>query len=189
MIKIKFSKILTITVLTGSLYFSGWVGNLTTVYAQPGTPEDPLVSRSYINNRIAELEDQITQLTNALEAILLLDSVIDPNMIFSSNQSNQLYQPLPQVTISSGPELFRVVRAEPGMILIGEASTEIILRAGEATVIAGANGLANVTTGVDLTNGQAVPHNHLLIVPQADGRGLRFHTVAYLMVRGDYHFV
>ena len=32
-------------------------------YAQPGTPNDPLVSRSYVDNRIAELETQIAQLS------------------------------------------------------------------------------------------------------------------------------
>ena len=133
-----------------------------TVNAGPGTQEDPLVSRSYVNARIAELEAQIAQLTITAPAYTTTQTV--------------------------GRELFTVVRAEPGTTLIGGASTEIILRAGEATAVTGVNGLANITTGVDVMNGQAISLNHLLIVPQADGRGLRFHTVAHLMVKGDFHF-
>ena len=142
-----------------------------TVYAQPGTPGDPLVSRSYVNTRIAELEAQIAQ----------LNAVI--------NEGFELPQAPAVQTPAVTRELFTVVRAEPGMVLIGGASTEIILRSGEATVVAGYNGLANVTTGIDVMNGQPVSLNNLLIVPQADGRGLRFHSTAHVMVKGDFHFL
>ena len=141
------------------------------VYAQPGTPDDPLVSRSYVNTRIAELEAQIAQ----------LNAIISGGVEFPDV--------LPMQPSAVTRELFTVIRVEPGMVLIGGASTEIILRSGEATVVAGYNGLANVTTGVDVMNGQPVSLNNLLIVPQADGRGLRFHSVAHVMVKGDFHFM
>ena len=163
----KFAKIIAAFLLLGILCFG------VIVHAQPGTPDDPLVSRSYVNNRVAALEAQIAQLSALLEA----------GGVAVTDTPAAGYLPTVQ------RELFAVVRAEPGMILIGGASTEIILRAGEATVIAGPNGLANVTSGVDVMNGQAVQLNHLLIVPQADGRGMRFHTTAYLMIKGDYHFI
>jgi len=148
-------------VLVGVLIFAA-----VTVFAQPGTPEDPLVSRSYVDRRIAELEARISAL--ALQT---------PEA------------PAAPVTTTTTRELFQVVRAEPGTALIGHASTEVILRAGEATVIAGYNGIANITSGVDLMNGQAVPMNNLLIFPVDDGRGLRFHTTVYLMVKGDFHMM
>jgi len=135
-----------------------------TVYAQPGTPADPMVSRSYVDSRIAELEAQIAQLSA---------------QIGSGGGGGEHV---------GGRELFTVVRAEPGSTLIGGASTEIILRYGQATAVSGVNGLANVTSGHDLMNGHRVPLNHLLIVPQADGRGMQFHTVGYLMIKGDFHF-
>jgi len=136
-----------------------------TAYAQPGTPADPMVSRSYVNARIAELEAQIAQLSTQIST-------------GTAGGGDQLV----------GRELFTVVRAEPGSTLIGGASTEIILRYGQATAVSGVNGLANVTSGHDLMNGHAVPLNHLLIVPQADGRGMQFHTAGYLMIKGDFHF-
>jgi len=167
MTKQKLAKMIAASLAVGTLCFG------VIVNAQPGTPDDPLVSRSYVNTRIASLEAQIAQLTALLESGGV--TVTDPG--------HHVHAPAVE------RELFAVVRAEPGMVLIGGASTEIILRAGEATVIAGPNGLANVTTGIDVMNGQAVQLNHLLIVPQADGRGMRFHTTAYLMIKGDYHFL
>ena len=166
--KLKLAKIVVLSAILSISYL------VITVNAQPGTAEDPLVSRSYVDTRIAELEAQIVLLTALIGEGIDLPAA-----------------PAPEVhhTPTVARELFTVVRAEPGTTLIGGASTEIILRSGEATVVAGVNGLANVTTGVDVMDGQAVSLNHLLIVPQADGRGLRFHTVAHLMVKGDYHFI
>ncbi|MNW68495.1 hypothetical protein D3C74_472750 [compost metagenome] len=53
----------------------------------------------------------------------------------------------------------------------------------------GTNGVADLTDGIDLTNGQAAPTNHLLSFPR-DGRGI---TVLEgnkysltVMVRGGY---
>ena len=138
-----------------------------TAYAQPGTPADPMVSRSYVDTRIAELEAQIAQLSAQIGAS-------------GGGHTGE--------ASIVGRELFTVVRAEPGTTLIGGASTEIILRYGHATVVSGVNGLANVTSGHDLMNGQRVPLNHLLIVPQPDGRGMHFHTNGYLMIKGDFHF-
>jgi len=141
-----------------------------TASAQPGTPNDPLVSRSYMERRIAEL----------------MEYVGHNYARFSDLSSTVLPEP-PPVTLNT-QDIFTIVRAEPGTTLIGMASTEIILRGGQATVVTETSGLVNVTSGNDLTNGQAVPANHLLIVPQADGRGLRFQSVSYLMVRGDFYF-
>lgn len=150
----------------------------TTVNANPGTPADPLVSRSYVDTRIAELEQQITALTR------LIADMQPPGADFAT------HMPLPPVAdMATNRELFEVVRVESGGMLLGGASTEIILRAGEATIIAGENGLVNVTSGQDIANGQIVPLNNLLIVPVGDGRGLRFNTAAYIMVKGDFTIV
>ena len=189
--KIKLIRILGFTAIVSLMYFG------VTVFAQPGTPEDPLVSRSYVDNRIAELEALVASLVAALEGVD--PDAFDNNGFISDNgfylgdfNGAEIGMPLlpPQVMTSPSTEreLFRVVRAEPGMILIGRESTEIILRAGEAIITAGDNGIANVTSGIDLMNGQQVPLNNLMIVPQDDGRGLIFQTVAYLMIRGDFFF-
>ena len=84
---------------------------------------------------------------------------------------------------------FTVVNVEAGKTVICEAGTELILRMGQATVI-GSNrgGIADVTQGVDLADGTAVPPNHMLIVPLDDGRGVCIDktTDAILMIKGGY---
>ena len=170
--KLKLVKIAIILTAFFIFYLAGRAGAGVTANAQPGTQNDPLVSRSYLDSRLAALEAEISALAAALQGHPTSTAPVPPT-----------FPDVPAIQ----RELFTVVRAEAGSVLIGGASAEIILRAGEATIIAGENGLANVTAGHDIMNGQRVPLNNLLIVPLADGRGLRFHTVAYLMVKGDFH--
>ena len=107
--------------------------------AQPGTQEDPLVTKSYLENIIA----QETQ--------------------------------------------FRVVEVQAGKSVIGDAGTEMILRMGTCTVIGTqSGGVSDVTMGYDLANGTSVQGNHLLIVPRADGRGIKTHTYTLVMIKGKY---
>jgi len=83
---------------------------------------------------------------------------------------------------------FEIVYLEQGQILIGDKSAEIILRSGIASAVdSGMGGLADVTGGKDLRNGENISQNHLLIVPRDDGRGVKAennHVV--LMVKGGY---
>ncbi|MFV0516873.1 MAG: hypothetical protein ACK5MV_05715 [Aminipila sp.] len=74
-----------------------------------------------------------------------------------------------------------------GQKLIGGEGCEIILRSGEATAIDnGANGISDLTAGIDLMTGSSVGANHLLLVPRNDGRGITAVTDIWVMVRGTY---
>lgn len=91
-----------------------------------------------------------------------------------------------KISKTSAP-VFEVVEVEAGKSVICEAGTELILRKGAASIIATQKGgLANVTQGVDLQNGAAVPANSLLIVPLSDGRGVSAQDDVILMVKGKY---
>lgn len=80
-----------------------------------------------------------------------------------------------------------VVDLAPGEVLRGYAGTEIILRAGKATVVdSELGGLCDCTQGVDLGRSQEVPGNHLLIVPRDDGRGIKAKSQVVVMVRGNF---
>jgi hypothetical protein len=66
----------------------------------------------------------------------------------------------------------KVLRLRAGDRVIADGGTQIIVRTGRAVVVSdGANGVADVTDGVDLKAGVVVPLNHLLIMPRA-GRGV-----------------
>lgn len=128
------------------------------VIADPGTNEDPLISKSYIENVL----------------IPRIEKLIDSRV--SGGVGN-----------TGASSSFTVVEARAGQEIICGAGSELILRMGSATVIATAKGgLADTTSGYDLANGTAMPSNHLLVVPVADGRGVKAQTNVIVLVKGSY---
>ena len=82
---------------------------------------------------------------------------------------------------------FQILNMNKGDVLIGDAGTEIILRMGSADIIATQKGgLADLTAGIDLADGTAMPSNHHLVIPVDDGRGIEANSAVIVMVKGDY---
>lgn len=136
--------------------------------AEPGSAADPLVSKSYVDEYVRTYVDQ--QLTRQVGTAV----------------EQRLAPALAQLKPPEPPR-FQVVNLLPGQTLWADASTELVLRAGLATVIAGpSGGIADLTAGTDLGQDDDVPANHLLVVPRADGRGIRATTPAVVMVRGGF---
>lgn len=130
--------------------------------AQPGTTNDPVVTKSYVDQQIQK----------ALG-----------NGGGSTEPSN------PSTPSQSGDEI-KVVTIKPGKILIANAGAEFIVRSGKAVIYTqDSNGVADLTAGVDLLNGQAAPSNHLLSFPR-EGRGIKVkdgvNSNLVVMVRGGY---
>ena len=119
------------------------------LFAAPGDSGDPIVTLSYIMERLMpEIEQKIEEKT---------------------------------------APVFNVVNIPAGTSVICDAGTELILRMGTASVIAtDKGGIADVTHGTDLADGGAVPPNSLLIVPVADGRGIRAQTDIIVMIKGEH---
>lgn len=132
----------------------------TVVFSEPGSNSDPLVTLSYVNKAV----DQIK---------VYIDEKI-------SNISIETETP----SVSS--ELV-IVNVKKGELLIGKAGTELILRGGKAKVVGGPlGGLSDVTKGDELNHDEAVSHNHLLIIPRSDDRGIYATEDAIFMVKGVY---
>ena len=131
----------------------------TVVFSEPGSEKDPLVSLSYLEKRIDQLK-------------FYVDESLSKNSNGSTNNtSNNL----------------EVVEIRSGQSIIAAGGTEIILRAGRASIIGGElGGISDVTNGKDLDTDKPVPLNHLLIVPRNDGRGAYAITDAIFLVRGEY---
>jgi len=85
---------------------------------------------------------------------------------------------------------FEVVEVKAGQtVIFTDASVEFILRSGDATAIGSENGgLADLTEGVDLSTGDFVTKNHLMLVPRNDNRGVVAKTKLWLMIKGTYEF-
>lgn len=131
------------------------------VFSEPGGTDDPVVSKSYIVDKV----------------VPELKAYVDEKLGLAAADE----------TVTSRPSSFIVVSMTEGQRIIGEAGTELILRMGNGTIIATQKGgLADTTAGYDLASGTAMPSNHLLIIPVADGRGFEAKTDVLVMVRGGY---
>ena len=165
-----------VSVLLGLLV----VSNLSTLaLAQPGTASDPLVTQRYVDDRIAELQAQIDALQGQTGQ--------SPGRSLSLDERDAIIADvLDAVLFNNQVVPFSAVFIPRGNTLTAEAGTEIILRSGAATVVAGPNGLVDVTAGRDVGNRQSVSRNHLLLVPASDGRGLHITADAWLMIKGGF---
>ena len=177
--------LLAVAVVGISAFFIG----SATASAQPGSTHDPLVTQSYVDAQI----NMLKALIESIDGI----SVVPPgggmvDDLFSDVMAyfEAVYGDMLREASAPREQIpYQAVHVQKGKALIGFSGTEMILRSGRATAITGVNGLCNVTTGVDVLNGTEVTMNHLLIVPANDGRGLRFLTDAYVMVKGGYFIV
>ncbi len=148
-------------VLTVCLIFLGVAAALA---AEPGSDGDPVVTLSYITEKV--IPDIYAYIDSKLSAAAPVSG---------------------EVGVPSSADSFSVVEVPAGNEVICRAGAELILRSGAATVIATAKGgLADTTAGYDLPNGSAAPSNHLMIVPVDDGRGVYADTDCIFMIKGNY---
>lgn len=139
----------------------------------PGTASDPVVSKSYMDAQIAILQTQIKTLQEQIDSL--------------QNSGGETPSAPAEPAQAAEIPKFEVIRVESGQSVIGEASTEIILRSGTATAIAGeSGGVSDITGGTDLATGTSVSKNHLLIIPKDDGRGIACTSMCYVMIKGGY---
>lgn len=142
---------------------TGWnsIIEADTNAATPGSVDDPVVTKSYVDEQIANAKGGGSS---------------------SGSGSNS--------SSGSNTAALEVVSLPSGKTLIAGEGAEVIVRSGKAIVYsADLNGIADVTGGVDLNNGESIPTNHLLWFPRA-GRGLSVDPSSNLsltvMVKGSY---
>lgn len=86
--------------------------------------------------------------------------------------------------------VFKIIKLPKGKILVGGASTEIIVRTKSGAVAyvekTATGGLSNLISGKDIPNAAVVQDNQLLLVPKADGRGIKATKDADIMIKGTY---
>ena len=150
-----------------------WIGSVMNISAegasiasQPGTADDPVVTKSYVDQAIKNAVNGSTS---------------------GSGSTGGSTPTTPSTT--TGDEL-KIVVVKPGQRLIADAGTEFIVRSGKAVIYSeDANGVADLTLGADLSNGKAVTNNHLLSFPR-EGRGIEVAQGSTysltVMARGTY---
>ena len=152
--------------------------------ATPGSAADPLVSQHYVDTKFEQLLAEYTDLLNSFRtgaSVQLTEHQLNliVNDVIKTLDSRSLAQ-LPGTA-------YTPVHALAGQTIIGGEGTEIILRSGISTAwVHGPNGLSDVTTGSEVMGNEQIRQNHLLIVPRADGRGVRAVTECWFLIKGTY---
>lgn len=133
--------------------------------ASPGTAEDPLVSKSYVEKLI--------------------------NEAFQNNSTgNNTVISNPSVNTSNSASSYVPVNVKIGQKLIGEEGTEIILRSGRGFgYVSTESGIVDITQGTEIFNNEEIIKNHMLIIPRDDGRGVRIVEDAWFLVKGGYKII
>lgn len=149
-----------------------------------GTEADPLVSKSYVDDKIGKVLELVNNMggtgsTAAVDKDAIVQEVLEQIGDVSGG------------SISADGLGYVPVSAAVGQTVVGGEGTEIILRAGKGKVAidGGVAGLVDITTGKELNNGAAVTMNHMMIVPRADGRGVKVTEAAWFLIKGEYQIV
>lgn len=162
-------------ILIGALCTAAIGGASVAAIGAAGSDTDPIVTKSYVEKRIAELETKISSSsssTNVDQKIASLQSQMEALALSSGGGTEQG---------------FVLVKVKAGSKLVLSESAMLILRAGSAkTIIGPGGGLADLTIGTDLVDGQAIIGNHLILVPRNDGRGVKVTGDSWMMIKGSY---
>ncbi len=137
---------------------------VTFANSQAGSSEDPLVAKSYVDDKI----NQVLEVINST--------------VGSENTSNST-----STNVQISGNSFKPVLVEVGQTIYGKEGTELILRSGKGNaVVPGAEGIANITNGLEVKDKNTINKNQLLIIPREDGRGIKVTEKAWFLVKGDY---
>lgn len=152
-----------VTFIIAVLALGTWVGGRSLADGNevtPGSVEDPVVTKSYVDQKLAAI---------------------------SGGQTGTATPPSGNTSAAE----VQVVSVPIGKRLIAKDGAEFIVRSGKAVVYsADANGISDLTDGVDLTNGKSIPNNHLILFPRG-GRGVEVSSAQktgaiVVFVRGGY---
>jgi hypothetical protein len=170
----------------------------------PGSIGDPVITKSYLDSKTDAITKQIQDIKKELVEIEKQQSLQNFEILEDMERElselkgqvrdllrlNEKVNNLEKINPADFVAPFKVIELKDGDRIIAGESTEIILRSGKARAISSsAGGLVDVTseTQGNLVSPADVPLNHLLIVPRADGRGIRITSEnAWVMIKGKY---
>jgi hypothetical protein len=207
--------VLTVVAVAGLVGAGSWVSGAFAAAGEPGTVDDPLVTKSYVDEAVAQfvskeyLDQTVARLVDkayvdGLVAGLAQKTYVDGKVAGLADKAYVDAKVAAAGTGGSGgtggidaaylenrlaqmKTSFEVVRIPKGSSILGESGTEMVLRGGKATAIVSAmGGVLDATDGIDLWQDAQVPPNHLLVIPVSDGRGLKAQADLILIVKGPY---
>jgi hypothetical protein len=214
MIKINMQgrKIVTVVNATAILLVT-WGFIIVSYAGEPGSAEDPIVTESLLDSKVTELSNQINQLKQKNVELTTLYSEFEKSktdveklktefekLKVKVDEFSKLSNDFPLLkakvdamekkSIEDVYGKFGIVQLKVNQEVILGESTEMVLRAGKAKVIASnSGGLADLTDdkGSELKSDANVPLNHLLIASRQDGRGFKVRSEeVWVLIKGKY---
>jgi hypothetical protein len=207
--------VITAVAVAGLVGAGSWVSGAFAATGDPGTVADPLVTKSYVDEAVAQfvskeyLDQTVARLVDKAYVDGLVAGMAQKTYVDSkvAGLADKAYVDAKVAAVGTGgtggtggidaaylenrlaqmKTSFEVVRVPKGSIILGESGTEMVLRGGKATAIVSAmGGVLDATAGVDLWPDAPVTPNHLLVIPVGDGRGLTAQADMILIVKGPY---
>lgn len=177
---------LTLGAIVGAYTFYPTLASSSQV-TQPGSVDDPLVTKSYLEQYIKGIGGVPTGGSNTGAAPSLDEAKVrqfiaeEISKAGSGNNGNNNTGSTPSLT---------VVELKNGQTLYAGAGTEVIVRSGKTVAVSNdENGIPDVTAGKDIAAGTAIELNHMLLFPR-EGRGIKVDSkntqAVFVMVRGAY---
>ena len=195
------------TVLMVVLLFAGYMA----VAAELGSKEDPLVTLSYIEELLPELQEKIDAViasktaefdTSVAAKVTEMNQAIDDKIAeldsqyigdygsdeFINKVADAVIAKMGDGTVASGgtSSLFEVVKFTSGQTVICEIGTEVLWRIGSATCVSPSEpGLIDITSGGTLSNGQSLQQNHVYVAT-IENRGFTATSDCTILIKGPY---
>ncbi|PYG88194.1 hypothetical protein LY28_01530 [Ruminiclostridium sufflavum DSM 19573] len=147
-------------------------GSDTTLYDSTYIDKMEIEIKSLIQTSNDDLKKQISSLSTQSE--------LQKKLTDTQNELSALKESI----------VFKIIKLPAGKTLIGDASTEIIVRNKDRVTAyvssTATGGVSNLISGTDIPNGAVIPDNQLLLIPKADGRGITAKADADIMIKGTY---
>ena len=185
------------TVVTAAVLIAVTLVGYLSVSADYGDSNDPLVSLSYINQVV--LPQANTTIQNAfnttkaefdqtMAARVAEAKGIITELLQDYNSPESVDQALLESagSASQTKDVWKVVRINAGQTLKGQVGCQMLLRFGDAVVVAESEpGLINLTSSNELRTGAALAKNNLYMVT-IKNNGIKATANATLLICGEY---
>lgn len=170
-----------------------------TVFASYDSAKDPIVSLSYLTDIFKpEVKSELkTELKNELKTELKSELKAELEAEIKADLEAEIYNKLSedysatfdalQKQLDALSNEYEVVTLEKGQRLRANAACEFVILSGSASVKCATadEGLIDCTEGTILYDGQAIPQNHKILVPDnGDDRGFSAAGAVEILVKG-----
>lgn len=177
---------------------------------EPGSNENPLVAKDYVDAGIDKVVSQINGLSPKVDQVTVQGNTLAVTVDGLTAAIGDLNKQIADLRIQTADlnkqtaglkiqlaeakkqqpgssEALADIKVKAGQQLIGGENTEFILISGNAAVVSvGGSGLLNVSSGSFVPKGAAVVKNSLMLVIKSDGRGFKASTECRILIRGSY---